>query len=123
MADRRVYRGIEEAAITGRWEDGDHRHSSLSRFLRYRFREILDEREIRKCRLLSVSALYGNKRAKLDSGNDFVKRAMDGILGTLQYLSDGEEYRNKKFERLGKLYTRMMEEYDKLVAERTGETG
>ena len=116
MEDRRIYRGIEEAALTGRWEDGDHRHSWLSRALRYRYRELVDAREFAKCRLLSVSALYGNSRANIDSGNEFAKDALQGVMATVPYLVPPEAVAAAKADRMGALYDRMLIEYNRMKA-------
>lgn len=123
MADRRIYRGIEEAAVTGRWEDGDHRHSVLSKALRYRFRELQDRRDFDRCRLMSVSALYGNSKTKIDSGNEFVQKTMARIVESLPYMEGIEKASQARLDRLGRLYDRMKEEYAKLKAERENSGG
>lgn len=113
MVDRRIYRGVEEAALTGRWEDGDHRHSILSRALRHRYRDLLDSRDLIRCRLLAVSALYGNSSAKLESGNDFIRDEMAMMADTIPYLPKRGGHQDA-IDRMGALYDRMLIEYNRM---------
>lgn len=114
MVNRRIYRGVEEAALTGRWEDGDHPHSPLARALRHRYRDLSDSRDIIRCRLLSVSALYSHPGSKLDSGNDFVRDMMSRLAETIQYLPKSGDGAQASIDRMGALYDRMLLEYNRI---------
>ena len=87
MEARRIYRGIEEAAETGRFRDAGFRHSSLSRALRYNYRELRDMSRFNAVSLLSLSALYGNPATRLDEGNKSRNNLLDAIRSSIPYLS------------------------------------
>lgn len=114
MEFRSVYRGVEEAALLGSFERGDHYHSLLSRQLRYRYREEKDLRELDIARLIAVSSLYGNKRADLESGNKFVSDTLMDVRSHLSYLYSRTSKESDRDLAVAH-YLRVMEEYNKIV--------
>ena len=116
MENRSVYRQVEEAALLGSFERGDHYHSKLSEQLRYRYREGRDLREIDIARLLAVSSLYGNKRADLDAGNKFVTDAMKDVRCRIPYFAKLLGSTKTDRDSAVSYFTRVMEAYDRLIA-------
>ena len=114
MEDRRVYRGIEEAALTGRWGDAEYRHTFLSRALRYEYRELRDRQRLIEADLTGISALYGHPKAKLDSGNDFVKTKMRELKATLPYIA-GKGTVEKDREAAANFFNKVLANFDKLL--------
>lgn len=60
MGSRRVYRGIEEAALLGRFEDSSYPHSFLARRLRYLYRESRDAMDAIRRRVSVQAALHAS---------------------------------------------------------------
>lgn len=116
MENRSVYRQVEEAALLGSFERGDHYHSKLSEQLRHRYREGRDLREIDIARLLAVSSLYGNKRADLDAGNKFVTDAMKDVRCKIPYFAKLLGSTKTDRDSAVSYFTRVMEAYDRLIA-------
>lgn len=109
MASRRVYRGIEEAALLGTFDRDIYPHSFLARRLRWMYREICDFRKISELQALVTASVYGNKQLDAVKGYNGLRKQVSAstLLPYLRgnggkHLSDNDMVRmvkiiNKKF--------------------------
>lgn len=121
MESRRIYRGVEEAAETGRFRDADFPHSPLSKALRRMYRELRDSERLMGLELLSLSALYGNGSAKLDEGNKARHNLLGEIRSSIPYLA--KVYGHGDRDYAIKMYEAMMRKLDEKSGESSGEAG
>jgi hypothetical protein len=121
--DRRgVYRAIEEAAETGRFEDGQYPHSALSRRLRYKYRENRDLRGILIGHIVSISAIASHPRVNVNSGISARKELIREVFRTIPYMSDDEEAGSER-ERAVELFNEVAGEMERLVGRLDGTAG
>ena len=105
MATRRVYRGIEEAALLGTFEDSGCPHTFLARRLRWLYREICDFRQI-SCLQTSITAsVYGNPALDAKKGYNQLRDSVQASV-LLPYLGrDGNQSAKLSEEELIKVFT------------------
>lgn len=65
---------------------------------------------------ISVSSLYGNARADLKAGNEFIREAMGKVRGCIPYLGPGTTVEEER-DRFAKRYERMMEIFGRMSGE------
>lgn len=87
METRRVYRGIEEAALTGRYDTAEYPHSFISRGLRYEYRELCDFRRELSVAAITLASEYGNDKLDAKKGHDQVRKLLDKAVDCMPYLS------------------------------------
>jgi len=130
LESRRVYRGLEEAVLTGTWIPVEHPHSFLSRSLRYRFRETRDMLDINSSIYLSLSNIIGNSHVKMSKAQRMLDEQKDRLFSTIPYIASQTDKKRKRvisgvrlFKKLEKTLTPEMvqREYDRLVTSKKEE--
>jgi hypothetical protein len=110
---RGVYRGIEEVAESGRFEDGEYPHSGLSRKLRYDYRENKDFRSLLIGQMIAVSATASHEKVDINSGIKARKDLLKEAFSTIPYMSDKKEDTTDR-DRAVELFNEVAEEMEKL---------
>ena len=91
MESRRVYRGIEEAALTGRFAKDEYPHTFISRSLRYEYRELLDFRQELLATANAVASEYSHQRLDIKKGGERVRKLLDKSVECMPYLSRSQK--------------------------------
>lgn len=119
MERRGVYRAVEEASETGRFDDGTYPHSVLSRRLRYDYRENRDLRGILLGNMVAVSALSSHQRIDPRSGTDARRDFMREVFSTIPYMSDDKRGDTER-ERAVELFNEVADEMERLAKKLSG---
>ena len=107
MGSRRVYRGIEEAALLGGFENSSYPHSYIARGLRYAYRELRDVARSMDNRAISTASLYGNSRLDTDRGASFVDELLSSSISTIKYMSTKKENKKSDVDRAIAMYNKL----------------
>lgn len=91
MESRRVYRGIEEAALTGRFSEGEYPHTFISRSLRYEYRELLDFRQELLAAAATTASEYSHSKLDVRKGSEQVRKLLDKAVECVPYLSRSQK--------------------------------
>lgn len=121
MESRWVYRGIEEAAETGRFEDSGYPHSSLSRFLRYNYRTYRDLIHRVSYKFCAVSSLLSRPDMKFDAALDLHQELMEDLESAIPYVGSRKRRETSKLEEersnLVSLFNKVLPELERLGQE------